>query len=72
MLTDVGLFAAVSNRPGAKQALIDAGVAEAARWTLESANGISADGTLIVGAGRNPRGNPEAWIARLPAKAASR
>ena len=35
-------------------------------WTLESADGISADGLTIVGYGINPDGNQEAWIANLP------
>jgi len=34
-------------------------------WTLDSANGISADGRFIVGEGRNPNGDAEAWIAHL-------
>ncbi len=34
-------------------------------WTLESANGISADGYTIVGSGVNPDGFYEAWIADL-------
>jgi len=34
-------------------------------WTLNEAHGISADGTVIVGAGENPSGNDEAWVATL-------
>ena len=34
-------------------------------WQLIHANGISADGLTIVGRGRNPGGNREAWIAVL-------
>jgi probable HAF family extracellular repeat protein len=34
-------------------------------WRLDRANGISADGTIIVGSGINPAGQPEAWLARL-------
>jgi probable HAF family extracellular repeat protein len=34
-------------------------------WRLDRANGISADGTVIVGSGFNPAGQPEAWLARL-------
>ena len=34
-------------------------------WTLFSATGISADGMTIVGRGRNPDGDTEAWIAHL-------
>jgi len=35
-------------------------------WTLHNARDISADGTVIVGAGRDPDGENVAWIARLP------
>ena len=37
-----------------------------AGWQLRSANGVSADGTVIVGDGVDPLGNVQAWIARLP------
>ncbi len=35
-------------------------------WTLLSARDISDDGLTIVGFGRNPSGNVEAWIATVP------
>jgi uncharacterized membrane protein len=35
-------------------------------WTLGSATGVSGDGSTIVGAGQNPDGNREAFIATLP------
>jgi len=34
-------------------------------WTLQYANGISADGLTIVGYGINPLGQTEAWAANL-------
>ncbi len=34
-------------------------------WSLSQATGISADGSTIVGYGRNADGNSESWIARL-------
>src|SRR5262245_28970953 len=34
-------------------------------WKLLSATAVSRDGSVIVGYGKNPRGNREAWIARL-------
>ena len=34
-------------------------------WTLDTANGISADGNVIVGTGTNPAGETEAWIVDL-------
>src|SRR5262249_29619862 len=34
-------------------------------WTLNLASAISADGRTIVGLGRNPAGQLEAWVARL-------
>ena len=36
-------------------------------WQLSEATGISDDGLTIVGTGINPNGQPEAWIAHLPA-----
>ena len=35
-------------------------------WTLQSATGISDDGTVIVGGGPNPNGDFEAWRAVIP------
>lgn len=35
-------------------------------WRLDEAFGISADGTTIVGDGKNPDGAQEAWAVRLP------
>lgn len=35
-------------------------------WTLQAAQGISADGRTIVGRGTNPNGNTEAFRLRLP------
>src|SRR5262249_11093473 len=32
-------------------------------WQLQSASGVSADGTVIVGNGIDPMGNPSAWWA---------
>jgi probable HAF family extracellular repeat protein len=34
-------------------------------WTLTEATSISADGRTIVGTGRNPAGDQEAWVATL-------
>lgn len=39
-----------------------------ANWTLRSATGISADGTMITGIGTNPNGETEAFIAYLQIK----
>ena len=36
-----------------------------AGWQLREASGVSADGSIIVGTGRNPDGFQEAWIADL-------
>jgi probable HAF family extracellular repeat protein len=33
-------------------------------WQLTGATGVSADGTVIVGYGQDPKGNTEAWLAR--------
>ena len=35
-------------------------------WTLDAAFGISDDGFTIVGRGKNPSGQTEAWIAVIP------
>ena len=37
-------------------------------WTLASATGVSADGTVIVGMGTDPSSNQEAWLARFSAQ----
>jgi len=47
-----------------KETLIGAGL-DVSGWTLTSANAISADGFTIVGSGRNPSGQTEAWVANL-------
>lgn len=47
-----------------KQLLVNSG-ASVHRWKLIGAQGISGDGTTIVGYGTNPDGYQEAWIARL-------
>ena len=43
-----------------------AGVVTMAGWRLGSANGVSADCTVIVGEGVDPLGQFQGWIARLP------
>lgn len=44
--------------------------ADLSGWELHNASGVSADGRTIAGNGRNPAGDLEAWIARLPAPTA--
>lgn len=39
--------------------------ADLSGWQLQDACAISADGSCIVGTGRNPAGQREAWLARL-------
>jgi probable HAF family extracellular repeat protein len=34
-------------------------------WTLDDAQGVSADGQVIVGTGTDPNGRTQGWIARL-------
>ncbi len=36
-------------------------------WTLTDVRGVSADGRTVVGLGSHPSGEPEGWIATLPA-----
>nr|WP_244646063.1 autotransporter domain-containing protein [Bradyrhizobium campsiandrae] len=40
-----------------------------ANWSLQTAQGVSADGTVIVGNGIDPNGKNEAWIAHIPINA---
>jgi len=46
--------------------LLAAKVVTMTGWQLRSANGVSADGTVIVGDGVDPLGQNQGWIARLP------
>jgi probable HAF family extracellular repeat protein len=34
-------------------------------WTLDTASGVSADGSVVVGSGTDPNGNGQAWLARF-------
>ncbi len=34
-------------------------------WELQAARDVSANGTVIVGVGRNPEGEPAAWLLRI-------
>jgi hypothetical protein len=49
-----------------REFLISQGVGNLSGWTLQFAGGISDDGLTIAGTGRNPAGNPEAWVATIP------
>src|SRR5262249_9835225 len=46
--------------------LLAAKVVTMVGWQLYRATGVSADGTVIVGDGVDPRGQFQGWIARLP------
>jgi probable HAF family extracellular repeat protein len=46
--------------------LIAGGATGLAGWRLTQASAITPDGRTIVGSGRNPAGNPEAWLATIP------
>jgi probable HAF family extracellular repeat protein len=48
-----------------QQALQAADVSAVSNWKLQAATGVSADGTVIVGWGRNPSGQQEAFRAVL-------
>ena len=39
---------------------------ELAGWKLTNATGVSADGSVIIGTGIDPEGNPEGWWAYIP------
>jgi probable HAF family extracellular repeat protein len=47
------------------QALLSAEGVSTAGWTLTSAQGVSADGQVIVGYGVDPNGRTQSWIAKL-------
>ena len=47
------------------QWLAGAGVAAPAGWQLQSATGVSANGTVVMGNGVDANGNNEAWLARV-------
>lgn len=44
---------------------------EVAGWRLDHARAISGDGSTIVGYGRNPDGDGEAWMLRIPEPSAA-
>ena len=49
-----------------KNFLVTHGLSQVSGWTLQSATGISADGTIVTGYGFNPSNQVESWIATLP------
>jgi probable HAF family extracellular repeat protein len=48
---------------GVEDLLAANGVTNIAGWQLYHANGVSADGSVVVGWGRNPSGQGEGWVA---------
>lgn len=46
--------------------VLTAAGANVSGWYLYTANAVSPDGTIVCGAGRNPSGQTEAWVAHLP------
>ena len=51
------------------QGILTAGGFDTSGWQLNIANGVSADGTVIVGTGPDPNGRTNGWIARIPVNA---
>jgi hypothetical protein len=49
-----------------RQVLTDEYGLDLGGWRLERATGVSDDGLVIVGTGRNPGGNTEGWVATVP------
>lgn len=45
--------------------LAGAGVSIPSGWTLNSATGVNANGSIIVGNGQDPNGKQQAWLARV-------
>lgn len=54
-----------------KSFLMAQGAANVSTWTFSNVGGISADGTIIVGQGRDGLGAFQGWMAVVPALAAS-
>lgn len=65
-ITQAFLWNASLGMVNLKSYLIAHGVTGLTGWTLIDATAVSADGRTIVGAGTNPQGNSEAWIATVP------
>lgn len=61
--SDAFIWDATNGMRTVVQELAAKGVELPSGWTLTSAQAISSDGTTIVGAGRNPSGRTEAWLA---------
>ncbi len=49
--------------------VLSADGADLAGWILQSAQNVSADGSVITGSGADPSGKSEAWIAHIPVNA---
>ncbi len=64
--TDLALIWAEESGPQRVDFLLQSLGIDLAGWRLERANGISADGTTIVGTGIDPSGQRQAWIAVIP------
>jgi uncharacterized membrane protein len=58
-------WTATSGMRSVQQMLQELGV-DLGGWNLGFASGVSADGSVIVGNGTNPAGQPEAWVAVIP------
>ncbi len=69
-LSEVFIWDSVQGLRNLRELLIEQGVTNVEDWILTSATAISADGQTIVGAGTNPNGDLEAWIATLPQSSA--
>lgn len=59
------IWTAQSGLVSLRDMLIGLGVSGLSGWTLEVANACSADGSVIVGQGKDPGGNEQAWIVHL-------
>jgi probable HAF family extracellular repeat protein len=60
------LWTATTGMVSLRDYLVAGGLSAATNWQLAEATGISADGTTIVGWGRNPSGGFEAWVVTIP------
>jgi probable HAF family extracellular repeat protein len=69
--TEAFLWSNTDGMQSLRDLLIASGATGLAGWTLTEAAAVSADGLSVVGWGKNPDGNEEAWVATFDATTAA-